>query len=483
MTSAIASSVHQAIDQARSAQSWWRNRSVRQRSSAIGRLPDQIARSQHDLLALSPRQNATRAEVLSSELFPLADACRYTAKIAKRALAPTQGSVRYGAWWMGGVGVRTSREPWGTVLILAPSNYPLYLPGVQLVQALAAGNAVILKPAPGCEAMLARFQKCLVQAGVPAELHPMIDSSVAAAQSAMAHGVDKVFLTGSAETGRAVLAELLPSMTPSTMELGGCDAVFVTENADLGRVARCVAFGLTLNGGATCIAPRRLFVTAGQTDRLIELLLKELHENPSQSFGVPASVCHRVVRCVTQALADGASLAFGEVPHEHAAQMPALVLRDVCPHMAIAREDLFGPVLSILTMDNMAAALEADGQCPYSLGASIFGSSQDAAYWATRVNAGCVVINDVIVPTADPRVAFGGRQHSGWGVTRGWEGLVEMTRPKTVCTRYGNWLPHLDRSNANNEQLIGNLLKLFHARGFSERTAAVANILFRRSQS
>ncbi len=481
MNSTIPFAVEQAINAARLAQVWWRDRTPRQRLSAIGLLSDQIAQHQRELLELSPRKNATRAEILSSELFPLADACRFTAKIGRRALAPTSRSFRHGAWWMGRIGVRTSREPWGTVLILAPSNYPLYLPGVQLIQALAAGNAVVIKPAPGCEAILQRLRQCLVKVGVPAELHPILASSTEAGQAALAHGVDKVFLTGSASTGRAVLSQLLPSLTPSTMELSGCDAVFVSDKADLARVAKCLVFGLNLNGGATCIAPRRVFVTTGQVDQLADLLVSELSQSAPKHFQVPLNVSKNISSTVSQALAAGARIICGTMPSVDSVEMQPIVLRDVRPQMQIAREDLFGPVLSMLTVDSMSAALEADRLCPYSLGASIFGPQNFAEHWAEQINAGCVVINDIIAPTADPRVAFGGRQLSGWGVTRGWEGLVEMTRPKTVCSRYGSWLPHLDRTNANNDRLIGELLKLFHSRGLVARFAALRKIILNRS--
>src|SRR5690606_29010790 len=143
-------------------------------------------------------------------------------------------------------------------------------------QALAAGNAVIVKPAEGCEPLLRRFAACVFSAGVPAQLLQILDSSVAAGQAAMEAGVDKVFLTGSAATGRAVLAQLSQRLTPATMELSGCDAVFVTDRADLTRVARCLAYALRLNGGATCIAPRRVFVSPTHEERLCQLLIEQL---------------------------------------------------------------------------------------------------------------------------------------------------------------------------------------------------------------
>lgn len=476
-----------AVLQAKTAQQAWAQRPTRDRLRAVGRIASQIALHQAELLALSPRINATPAEIIASELLPLADACRYAARVGRRALAATTHSLRRGAWWMGRINVRIIREPWGVVLILAPSNYPLFLPGVQIIQALAAGNAVLVKPAEGCEAVLQRFAQCAVAAGIPAELLQLLDSSIGTGQQAIEAGVDKVFLTGSANTGRTVLAQLSQSLTPATLELGGCDSVFVTESADLNRVARCLAYAIQLNGGATCIAPRRVFITPAQQERLCSLLIEELRSaRPTRpaGFQFPVAVVKQLNAAVQQALREGAQIAHGELPDlpsnnpSHLSMRP-LVLRGVNPRMNIVRDDIFAPIVSLLTVPNMSSAIEADRVCPYHLGASVFGSRVDAEQWGQQIRAGCVVINDVVVPSADPRVSFGGCAQSGWGSTRGWEGLLEMTRPKSICTRFGNWLPHLDRANVENASVMSALLTLLHSPNWRNKFASIRTLITR----
>jgi acyl-CoA reductase-like NAD-dependent aldehyde dehydrogenase len=477
-----------AIKQARAAQPAWANRLPRERLRAIGQIAAQIAQHHVELVALSPRGNASPAEILASELLPLADACRYASQVGRRALAPTTHSTLRGAWWMGRIGVQVTREPWGVVLILAPSNYPLFLPGVQIIQALAAGNAVVVKPAVGCEAVLERFAQCLSAAGIPAELLQILDSSIEAGRQAIELGVDKVFLTGSADTGREVLLQLSHKLSPATLELSGCDAVFVTERGDLLRVARCLAYALQLNGGATCIAPRRVFVTPAQTEKLCPLLVREFQgaqATGKSGFEIPIASAKKLIAAVQQALAQGAELVVGELPEvksdaSASLNLPPLVLRGVTPTMDVARQDLFGPLVSLLSVSNMSAAIEADRACPYRLGASVFGPTNQAEHWGRRIAAGCVVINDMVVPTADPRVGFGGRDQSGWGTTRGWDGLVEMTRPKTICIRHGSWLPHLDRVNADNASLMAALLTLLHTPSWRSKIAAFRSLISRR---
>ncbi|MEO8268089.1 MAG: aldehyde dehydrogenase family protein [Aureliella sp.] len=472
----------------KTAQLDWAKRLPRERLRAIGRIASQIALQQAELLALNPRANASPAEIISSELLPLADACRYTARVGRRALAPTTHFSRHGAWWMGRIGVQLTREPWGKVLILAPSNFPLFLPGVQIIQALAAGNAVLVKPAQGCEAILRRFAQCVSAADIPGELLQILDSSITAGQQAIEAGVDKVFLTGSANTGRAVLAQLSQTLTPATLELGGCDSVFVTESADLLRVARCLVYALQLNGGATCIAPRRVFVTPAQQETLCRLIIEELRSQQAllpNGYKTPVTVGRQLATAVQQALREGAQLAHGDLPEMPSNNSPSLsifplVLRGVKPQMAIAREDSFAPIVSLLTVPNMSSAIEADCVCPYHLGASVFGSRDEAAYWGKQIRAGCVVINDVVVPSADPRVSFGGCDHSGWGSTRGWEGLLEMTRPKSICTRYGNWLPHLDRANVQNASVMSALLTLLHSPNYRSKFTSLKTLITRK---
>ncbi len=469
--------VQLALEQADIVQHTWAAELVRLRLRKIGRVATEVTRRVDDLLAAIARPNASEADKLASEVLPLADACRFAASQGRRVLAPRGWSWRNGAWWMGRIGVQTVREPWGTILILAPSNYPLFLPGVQMIQALAAGNAVVVKPAPGGEAAVNVFKECTVAAGIPADLVQVLPTAIAAAQRTMQLGVDKVILTGSVKTGQQVLQTLADSLTPSTMELSGCDAVFVLPQADLDRAATAVVYATRLNGGATCIAPRRIFVTPETASAFAELLRSKFAARDARQFQVPPPVVAELRRCAEAALAQGATILLGSIPAANATAMAPLILDRVTPDMEVARSDLFAPVAALLRVPDMDAALVADRQCPLRLGAAVFGPQSYAEHWAGRIAAGCVVINDVIVPTADPRVPFGGRDQSGWGVTRGCDGLLEMTRPKTICTRYGKWLPHLEPAQAQDPQALRYLLQVFHGDNLRTRLTGLKQLI------
>ena len=213
---------------------------------------------------------------------------------ARRAwiLAPQRLSTHTRPFWLRRVTAETRREPLGVVLIIAPANYPLFLPGVQALQALAAGNAVLWKPAPGGMAAAEALRDVLVGCGLDPALLQLLDESPQAAVDAIAAGVDKVFLTGSAATGTAVLYQLAAHLTPAVMELSGCDAVFVLPGAEVERTVAALAFGLRLNGSATCMAPRRLFLV-GDHPGLVPALLDAVQASSSVALPVahPGPAC------------------------------------------------------------------------------------------------------------------------------------------------------------------------------------------------
>lgn len=390
------------------------------------------------------------ADTLVAEVLPLLEAARFLERRAPALLRVRR--LRGGRpAWLFGVSAEVRRAPLGAVLILAPGNYPLFLPGVQALQALAAGNAVALKPAPDGVAAAAAFAAVLAEAGLPPGVLHLLAPE--AGPAAVAAGFDRIVLTGSAETGARVLAAAAPLLTSATMELSGSDAVFVLPGADLDLVARCLAYGLRLNGGATCIAPRRVFVPRGMAAALEGRLLALLPGVPDAA--TPGPVAGRLAALANRAVGDGARLLGG-------GRGRPLMVADARPEMALLQEDVFAPWLALVPVADMAAAVRDDALCPFALGASVFGAEDAARALAAQLRAGSVCINDVIVPTADPRVAFGGRGRSGFGRTRGAEGLLEMTATQTVSVRRGWFRPHLAAPGPLDARRFAGMAALLH---------------------
>ena len=463
------------IGHARQAQVAWRDTSLTSRLVLVRKLRHLIVSHGRELAEAARREpGQLLAEKMVSEVIPLADACRFLEREASRILRPRCLGGRGRPVWHVGLSAEIHREPFGVVLVIGPANYPLLLPGVQAIQALVAGNAVVWKPgARGTDA--ARLLVALLtEAGFPPHLVNVLTEAPEAARDAIAAGVDKVLLTGSAETGRAVLADLAPRLIPAALELSGCDAVFVQADADLDLVGRALDFGLRLNGGQTCLAPRRVFVAATVAPELERRLAALVSQR--EPIAIPAERAREVRGLLDDALRQGARPIAGRTLDDGSLAGPWIVA-DARPEMRIMQKESFAPVVALVAVRDDDEAIQASELCPYALGASIFGETGRALALSRRVRAGIVFINDLIVPSADPRLPFGGRGRSGYGLTRGAEGLLELTQAKVVVTRRGRSHPHLDPLGATDDELAVAYLAAAHGRSWGGRLASAARLV------
>jgi acyl-CoA reductase-like NAD-dependent aldehyde dehydrogenase len=423
--------------------------------------------------AISPELARTAADTLVAEVLPLLEACRFLEREAEEILAVRRLGRRGLPFWLAGVDSEVQRVALGKVLVIGPANYPLFLPGVQTLQALVAGNAVVWKPGQGGRAVAEIFAEALYVAGLPRELLRVTDESVEAGRAELQVGADKVFFTGSAATGRAILRELAETATPCVMELSGCDAVVVLPSADLERVVAALAFGMRLNGSATCMAPRRVFLidaTEERKQRLIGQLLTAL--DWVEGILLPEPVQRQLSELLAAATQMSAQV-HGELDEK---QRPIFVT-NVIPSMEIARADVFAPLLMLMEVSSEAEVLTALEECPYALTAAVFGEERAGRSLAEKIAAGTMLVNDLIVPTADPRVPFGGRRRSGFGVTRGAEGLLEMSAVKVVSVRRGQSLRHFEATTERHEGLFGGLILAAHAGTWAERWRGIKQLM------
>jgi len=390
-----------SLDETRLAQREWAARPVSTRMEILRAWRYLIAEHSEALAAATAAVSARPvSEKLVSEVLPLADGYRWLEKNAGRVLASEKIGRQGRPFWLRGIRSEIQRKPYGIILVVGPGNYPLFLPSIHAVQALAAGNAVWVKPAPGTRGVMERWAALAREAGLPGALLAILPDTLDAARQALRARPDKVIFTGSSENGRAVLAELAMTGTPSVMELSGRDCVLVLSGADLELVVRALRFAARLNGGQTCMAPRRLIAVEEVADELRRLLSSET----------------------------------GVVP-------PMEIVRDAEEAITRANSEEHG------------------------LGASIFTRNlQMARHVAAHLNTGFATINDVIVPTADPRLPFGGVKASGFGVTRGAAGLLEMTFPHVVTERSGRHYEHLDEPRANDTRLFAAYMAWAHGR-------------------
>jgi acyl-CoA reductase-like NAD-dependent aldehyde dehydrogenase len=464
----------QRVARARKAQENWANRPVAERIAIVRRVRAWLASNGERLAELSASlRGRPAAEALTSELLPLLEAHRFAENASAALLTPQRLSGRGRPAWLTGVLSEIHREARGVVLIVAPRNYPLMLPGIQALQALVAGNAVVLKPAPGTTPVGLALAEGWLNSGLDPDLLIVAPEETERVAELLDGGVGLVVLTGSAAAGESIALKCAERMIPTIMELSGCDAVIVRADADVELTAAALAFGLRLNGGETCIAPHRVFVARAVAERLEAALVQRIEALSSSTAAV--TFAKPGEEFLQRARAAGATVLHGGVTSGGLA-VPIVVAGDA-RLAGLFDQETFGPVLAIIFVDSDEEAIALSRRSSMALGASVFSRDVDAARRvAARIDAGVVSINDLILPTADPRLPFGGRRRSGWGVTRGAEGILAMTNAKAVTISTGSKRRHFDPLQPGDSALFAAYARFVHGGGFRQRFRALREL-------
>lgn len=422
----------------RQAQVLWARSPLRQRLRPLRALR-RLFVAEADRLCQAVEHDIARppSEVLGTDLLPTADAFRFLQCQAPRILRPRHVPVTQRPLWLWGQRDTVYRRPHGVVGIIGTWNYPIYLNAIQIAQALTAGNGVLWKPSELTQDCSALLHELFGQAGYAPELFQRLPATREAGPLLAEADVDHVVFTGSAAVGRKLAARLGERLISSTLELSGCDALFVLADADVALAARAFWFAATLNRGQTCLAVRRAFVERSVYPAFLAALEPLVREPRPMPLVTPAQV-DQAERLIKDALSSGARLvASASAGTAHTGTTPAIVC-DARPEMSICQEASFAPISAIVPFDDVAQALAMNAECPYGLGASVFTSNASTAFRiAAALQVGVVAINDTVAPVAHPSTPFGGRGASGWGVTQGQEGLLGMTVPQVVSTRSG----------------------------------------------
>ena len=472
------------IERCRRQQEAWARLPVRERLRPMKAFRRLLVRECDGLCAAVGRDlGKSPEEALAGDVLPLADACRFLEREAARLLRPRRVPVRGRPLWLFGQADVVHHRPRGVIGLIGTWNYPLLLNGVPLLQALTAGNGVLWKPSEVAPASAAALFALLEPAGFPAGLVQLLEATRAAGQELAEADVDHVAFTGSSATGRALAATLGRRLVSSTLELSGCDAMFVLEDADVDLAARAAWFGATLNRGQTCLAVRRALVHRSLYPAFVEVLKPLAAKAPPVRLALPAQA-EQAERLVGEAVAEGARVlaAPGASGGKDGEPLwPPRVVLDARPEMALCQEASFAPLLAVLPFDTIEEALRMDAHCRYGLGASVFTRRPDRAEaLAAKLRTGMVAVNDVIVSTAHPGTPFGGRGASGWGVTQGAEGLLEMTVPQVVSVRGGRYRPHYDMApgrDVDQVELVRAFLDIGHGATLGRRLGGVIRLV------
>jgi aldehyde dehydrogenase (NAD+) len=371
-------------------------------------------------------------EVDVSEVFAIVSEARYARRRLKRWLRPHRVMPMPSLL---GTRSKVVYEPKGIVLIIAPWNFPFNLTLGPMVSAIAAGNCVILKPSemtPASSAMMKRFVSDLF----PENEVAVVEGGPEVATDLLKRKFDHIFFTGSPSVGRVVMRAAAEHLTPVTLELGGKSPAIVDRTADLGEAARRLGWGKFLNSGQVCIAPDYILVHEEVRDAFVEKLKRALQKFGTHS-GIVVNERHasRVRGLFDSAVAEGAEvIAGGEM--EGRAMKPT-VIGNVAAQSKVMEEEIFGPVLPILTYRDIPEALQFIRQREKPLALYLFSRSRGVIREVlSGTSAGGTVINHTLIHFYQLNLPFGGVGQSGMGRGHGFSGFQTFSNPRGVVEQW-----------------------------------------------
>src|SRR5512139_1063516 len=329
-------------------------------------------------------------------------------------------------------------EPKGIVLIIAPWNYPLSMVCAPLVGAIAAGNCAVLKPSEvttNTSAALAR----IIPRYLDNEAFAVIEGGVPETTELLEHPYDHILYTGNERVARIVMTAAAQHLTPVTLELGGKSPCLIDKSADLEVAAARIAWGKFINAGQTCVAPDHVLVHREVATQFVEILAGKIREfygdDPSQSPDYCRIASERHTARFATLLAGQNIHTGGQVDVAKRYVAPTIVL-DPSPDSALMQEEIFGPILPVITVDEMHHAIRFVAERPKPLALYVFTKSkalEDAVL--DKLSAGTVCVNDAVIFMVSPELPFGGVGNSGMGRYTGWFGFETFSHMKPVMKR------------------------------------------------
>ncbi len=436
-----AEQVRAAVAAARAAQVEWGALSIETRCRRVLRYAEVLmARAEEVIDILVKEGGKTRLEALGMEVIVVADLVRYFAKHAPAMLAPEPISLhllKHRASYLHHV-------PRGVVGVIAPWNFPFSIPLGETMMALIAGNAVVLKPSEVTPLIALKARELYLAADLPPELFQVVTGRGTTGVALIDSGIDYCVFTGSVATGKKVAAACGERLIPCTLELGGKAPAVVCADADLDRAAQAITWGGFANSGQVCASVERVYAVDSIHDALVEKIVARARELRQGDASTDANVdigamawdqqVNNVERLVTSAVAAGATVEVGgkRSPGPGLFFQPT-VLTGCRQDMDVMRKEIFGPVIPIMRVADEDTAIRHANDSQLGLLAYVFTRDRERGKRiAERIEAGTVMINDVLNTYACPETPWGGVKQSGIGRTHSVIGLRDLCQTRHV---------------------------------------------------
>ena len=436
-----AAEVSAACVRAREAQRAWASLSFKERGRIVLRARATALDEMEAIARLISRESGKPvAEAISMELVPTLDLMQFFARRTQKLLRPEKLDI--GQWGLMGRTSRIVYRPLGVVGIISPWNFPWGIPLGEVVMALMAGNAVVLKPSELTPLVGLKIGEVFARAGLPEGLLQVLTGDGQTGAALVESGVDKIMFTGSVATGRRVAEAAARRLIPCVLELGGKDPMIVLDDANLETAASAAVWGGFANAGQACASVERLYVHEKIAPQFIEKMVEQvraLHQNIGTQEGadIGAMSSERQLQIVEEHVEDavkhGARVLTGgrRKPDLAGAFYEPTVLADVTQEMLVMREETFGPVVPVMTFKTEDEAVRLANDSPFGLTASVW--TRDITRGrrlAQQIEAGTVTVNEVLYTHGIAQTPWGGMKQSGLGRTHDRLGLLELVAPQ-----------------------------------------------------
>ena len=431
------------FEAARTAQKEWAARPLRDRCAMLRKLREAIFDRRDDIANIVTRETGKpRAEAILAEVLLALDTSNFLARQAPRWLRPERVphhniALKAKSGWL-------EFEPHGVVAIISPWNFPFAIPMTELIPALVAGNAVLLKPSELTPSTGALVGELIDRAGFPKGLVQILQGAGDLGAAIIEAGPAKAFFTGSVATGRRIAEACARKLIPSVLELGGKDAMLVLADANLDVASSAAVWGGYTNCGQACLSVERIYIEQSVAEKFTQLCVEKtkklrLGSSRDTESDIGPMIRERQLEKVEQQLRDaeqrGARILTGGNRRSDLGPnfIEPAVVTNVDHSMELMREETFGPVLAIRSVASAEEAIALANDSLFGLSASIW--TRDARRGrelASRIHAGSVMINDVATYYGISEAPHGGPGWSGWGRTHSRLGLLEMVQVKYV---------------------------------------------------
>ena len=437
--------VSAAVARAHAAQRAWSEIALKKRVAVLHDFQSMLQQKKSEICEAITRETGKPiTEALTTEVLVVLDSARFLIDNAYRLLRDE--SVPHGNIVTKLKSGRLLHEPYGVVGIISPWNYPFAIPATETLAALVAGNAVVLKPSEFTSLTALELESLLRNAGLPEDVFQVVVGGGATGGALVHSQIDKLVFTGSVATGKRIAGAAAERLLPVVLELGGKDPMLVLDDADVDVASSAAVWGAFMNAGQTCLSVERCYVHRSLYNSFLKACVEKtraLHVGSGLDpvTDVGPMIHERQLRIVESHVEDAGArgarvLAGGSRLQQLGANFYApTVLADVTHEMRIMREETFGPVLPVMAFDTDEQAVNLANDSEYGLAASIWTRNQQRGERLARhIQAGAVMVNDVVSCYGISEAPHGGVKSSGLGRAHGRFGLEEMVRLKYVDT-------------------------------------------------